>query len=37
VQDDILRERRPPQTALEDAALEAQRLLDSWRASRTRG
>jgi maltose-binding protein MalE len=35
MQDDLLRERRPPRTALEDAALEAQRLLDAWQASRT--
>jgi ABC-type glycerol-3-phosphate transport system substrate-binding protein len=36
LQDDFLRERRPPRTALEDAALEAQRLLDAWQASRQR-
>lgn len=37
MQDDLLRERRSPRTALEDAALEAQRLLDEWQASRIRG
>jgi ABC-type glycerol-3-phosphate transport system substrate-binding protein len=37
MQDDLLRERRPPRAALEDAALEAQRLLDEWQATRTRG
>jgi ABC-type glycerol-3-phosphate transport system substrate-binding protein len=37
MQDDLLRERRPPRAALEDAALEAQRLLDEWQSSRTRG
>jgi hypothetical protein len=37
MQDDLLRERRPPHAALEGAALEAQRLLDEWHASRTRG
>jgi ABC-type glycerol-3-phosphate transport system substrate-binding protein len=37
MQDDFLRERRAPRTALEDAAMDAQRLLDGWQASRTRG